>query len=115
MSLLFFRVFQLLYEDFAFEPINQTRKLFRFLGWSFTPIIENFIMSTTSVLTEPIDLDVFNTRRNSKTTAFKWRAFLPFKDAEKIQKYCGESMRKIGYRIFFTPKDYKNLSIHIIN
>ena len=68
------------YEDFSSDPVNNTRKIFDFLGFNFSQQVSQFLESHTQTA-RPGTL----TFRDTKTAPFKWTEKLNKTEVLKIQ------------------------------
>ena len=68
------------YEDFSLDPINNTRKIFDFIGFNFSQEMNEFLESHTK--TERQGTDTF---RDTKTAPFKWTEKFNKTEVLKIQ------------------------------
>jgi len=90
------------YEDLALNVTEGSKDLLSFFGLSFTPSVEKFIRSHTSLSSR----NAFDTYRNSTEAALHWRSDLNFAQVEAIQASCGRVMSLYGYR---TARDAEHL------
>ena len=101
------------------DPFGTTDLLLKFLDLAPNKLIETFIeqhtqtsrssLETTTMTTDRIDTTTsskeenskqslpYGTTRNSKSTAFRWKKKMKYKDISKVQKVCKKPMRMLGY------------------
>ncbi len=60
-------------------------------------LIENIILKSTNENPKSLIDARFSTKRNSKYMAFEWRKNIKSDDISKVQHYCEESMKLLGY------------------
>lgn len=53
----------------------------------------------------------FDIQRKSDRRSFRWRTKMPFKEVVNLQKKCGSTLTKSGYRIFKSKEEFTNLNI----
>ena len=116
------RIHLIRYEDLSVDPFGTTDHLLKFLDLAPNKLIETFIeqhtqtsrntTETSTITANAIDTTTtlkdekskqgsnslpYGTTRNSKSTAFKWKKKMKYKDISKVQKVCKKPMRMLGY------------------
>ena len=56
----------------------------------------------------------YGTYRNSKTTAFAWKAKMDINYIHKIQDSCHDPMKKLGYNFIKSPAERDNPDFDIV-
>ncbi|KAL7637835.1 UNVERIFIED_CONTAM: hypothetical protein RMT77_011447 [Armadillidium vulgare] len=106
------RYYRVRYEDLALNPIEETKKLYKFVGLKYTIFTELLIRSTS--FDDSLTSDPFALRRRSSSRAFRWRNVMSFDQVQRIQEHCQDVLEKLNYRIFNTIEEYKNSSIPVL-
>ncbi|XP_045198558.2 carbohydrate sulfotransferase 3-like [Mercenaria mercenaria] len=97
------------YEDIAERPLETTRALTEFAGLRFVKSMQTFIEKQTHASR---DSGPYATqRRNSKTTAKKWRTLIDPEMAKYTYNACKTSNFVLGYLPLLSVKALRNLTI----
>ncbi|XP_061706489.1 carbohydrate sulfotransferase 4-like [Cydia pomonella] len=88
------RLMVLRMEDLSLDPKSTTLRLFKFLGLSMTPEVEQFLDSHTTLQAG----GAYETFRVSRDVPFKWKNILHYDYVEEIQIACKQAMELWGYR-----------------
>ncbi|XP_061714519.1 carbohydrate sulfotransferase 4-like [Cydia pomonella] len=91
------RLMVLRYEELALEPTTTTLRLFKFLGLSLTPAVDEFLHSHTNIEVAGVS----STFRVSRDVPFRWKNALDYEYVEEIQMACKEAMELWGYRMAY--------------
>lgn len=87
------------YDDLAKNPIETTRKMYRFAGFDMLSSILEWVVRNTSPSKEELlkeKEDVFSSVRNSSTIADQWRRQAPIERTRLIEKHCNEVFDLLG-------------------
>ena len=85
------------YEDLAFNPEIMSQKLYKFLDLEYPTEIEDWIKNSTH---ENITSKAtFDTKRNSREAAEKWRQQVPVTAVQAMQDVCQEAMEQFSYTL----------------
>ncbi|XP_033746107.1 uncharacterized protein LOC117331483 [Pecten maximus] len=99
------------YERFSNDPIDKTRKMFRFLNLNFTTKILEYVKSTT--LNESVRENCYYCikRTNAGLASTKWRVDLPHPHVQRIDRQCMKLYRIVGFVAMKDSNSLRNLSI----
>ena len=84
------------YEDFAYNPMQMTQRLYNFLGIDLSPSVAAFIERSTHVDRKGGG-SPYGVRRDSAKTAENWRTYLSFSYVDKVQSVCRRTLEDFGY------------------
>ena len=99
------------FEDFVWDPIKKTREIFDFVGLNITDSVVSWLKNSTSSLHED-NLWIWvpqGLSRNPMSVLNHWRKNLPFEQVELIQKLCHPALKKLGYEIYDSEEELRNL------
>ncbi|KAK7067132.1 hypothetical protein SK128_006568 [Halocaridina rubra] len=100
------------YEWLVLDVENASRDLHSWLGLPFTIYAANFIAThSMGFRVDPTITMPFSTFRNSSSNAFQWRKDLEYEIMMNIQNDCKEVLKDLGYRIYGSINDYRNLEL----
>ena len=114
----------------SLDPFGTTDDLLKFLGLPKHQLVEKFIVQhtktmrdlttttdsadTTSMTTHKMEklmqekATPYNTSRNSKATAFRWKKTMKSRDIAKVQRACKKQMKMLGYNLMTDIEKDKN-------
>ncbi|XP_005103643.1 carbohydrate sulfotransferase 6 [Aplysia californica] len=108
------RILTIRYEDLAESPIPVARKLYEFAGIPWSDDVEARTREITGPTNESFREQKFGTKRkNSSTTATKWRSKIDLPFALNLQVECSGAMGKYGYRKVTSLSDVRNVNISL--
>ena len=90
------RVVLIRYEDFAYNPSMWAERLYRFLGREIPKEVQEFIAKNTNGSGKET---IWNTSRNSSTTAESWREKISMSQLNFIQNECSTVLDALGYKL----------------
>ncbi|UYV70508.1 hypothetical protein LAZ67_7003360 [Cordylochernes scorpioides] len=100
------RITILRYEDISVNPLENSRKIYSWIGIEKLPNeVEDFIKTHTNASLdkesrprgqEKLAL-AYTTKRNSKETAFAWQKQLPIGLLEELQAHCKDVYQNLNY------------------
>ncbi|XP_076801917.1 carbohydrate sulfotransferase 1-like [Clavelina lepadiformis] len=100
------------HEDFALDPIGVSAKIYDFVGINFPDSMKSWLRKATSSENKD-DLSLKNpqgTNRDSMAVLSRWRESLSFEKVKAVQEICKEVMPKLGYRLFNSENELRNIS-----
>ncbi|CAL4125612.1 unnamed protein product, partial [Meganyctiphanes norvegica] len=93
------RYLRLRYEDLVDRPLEETRKVFNFMGVEFNERAQLYLKNHTGI--NPVHAvgnhGYLNTYRDASFRHDKWKDHLGNRDLEYIQDICGAVMNELGY------------------
>ena len=87
------------YEDLAKDPIETTKKMYRFAGFEMALGVIDWVVRNTSPTKEELlkeMKDKFSSVRNSSAVADQWRREAPIERTKIIEKHCKEAFELLG-------------------
>ncbi|XP_002741773.1 carbohydrate sulfotransferase 1-like [Saccoglossus kowalevskii] len=98
------------YEDFAENPINKSRKLYKFLGLDLPATVIDWLNNNTKINKGN---NPYSTSRDSIKTAHAWKYRLPFNIARQIETLdsCRDLMNFAGYTLSKDEHEFQNKSV----
>ncbi|CAL8381134.1 unnamed protein product [Gadus morhua 'NCC'] len=100
------------YEDIARFPLQKAVEMYNFAGIPFTSKVKAWILSNTQASKETGGL--YSTQKKSSEQVEKWRANIPFKIAQVVQKVCGSTLKLFGYKFVSSEEMLTDKSISLI-
>ncbi|XP_033745683.1 carbohydrate sulfotransferase 1-like [Pecten maximus] len=100
----------LIYERFAFDPVESSRRLFEFISLRFTTELKLVVKSLTLTKFEKSGCYWCAKRTNSYLTANKWRQQVLLKHIKKVDKICSTTYQRLGYRTLPNEAVLRNIS-----
>ena len=97
------RYYLLKYEDFAESPVKVAEDLYRFVGLPFPAKVRDWLVENTQ--TEHSNMGVFDTHKNSRTTAKHWMADLSELEIHQVENECMDVMERLGYEPYGKLKE----------
>lgn len=91
------------YEDLSLKPQETTAEIFKFLGLPFHFNVKSFIENHTNLsnihptMRKKL-LGTYSTYRDSSKTPYAWKKELDPKEISKIEKYCEQPLKLLGYQ-----------------
>ncbi|KAF2347276.1 Sulfotransferase domain [Trinorchestia longiramus] len=107
------RYFRLRYEDLALSPIVKMKEILKFIGEPLTARLLAGFREHTSAFSDRTAHELFSTRKLTRTLPFLWRLRANFSLVTEIQNACEDVVLKLGFRIFRTEEEYKNVSVSV--
>lgn len=92
-----------LYEDIAARPIETARKLFEFIGTTFTPKAKEYILNITSA-NKTDNCNICTTRSNSKEHINAWRKKITNEFRKIIEQRCSYILQRF-YNSSYSAND----------
>ena len=86
--------------------------MLNFFDLSPNKLTENIILKSKNKNPKSLIYDRFTTKRNSKYMAFEWRKNIKNVDISKVQHFCSESMKSLGYSPMIIISIYKYEEIY---
>jgi len=102
------------YEDMSMEPIEQTSRIYDFIGMKISPEIEEFLKKSTT--TQDLEsnhrsdqkfMQIYTTSRNSKIAMNEWRSKIDKELFDRVQLDCETMMKDFGYKHYQSVEDLK--------
>ena len=90
------RIQTLMYEDLASNPIETSKKLFKFIGTTFSKAAEEYIINIT-MAGNPDGCSICSTRSNSTLHIDKWRTKIKPSFQNIIETICIFVLRRYNY------------------
>ena len=99
------------YEDFVLNPLGKTLKIYEFVGIEMTMNIKHWLDTAMSVTNEKnlSKTSPMGLKRNVMSVLNTWRAESSFEDVLTMQRNCEWVLDKLGYKIFRTEKELRDL------
>ena len=97
------RILTLRYEDIAENPAPSVQKMYEFVGLELTDAGRAFIRNKTQSSGE--ECMWCTERRNSSSTAYRWRSEVSFDRMQVIDRNCAEVYAMMGFRAYDTQDD----------
>ncbi|ESO98928.1 hypothetical protein LOTGIDRAFT_231254 [Lottia gigantea] len=104
------RVRVLVFEKFAYNPIETTKILYDFVGFNFTYKIARFVDSVTRA-GSPTPCPLCTSQGSSYHTSQKWRTFFNIEQVRRFDEHCSEVFQRVGFTRFQTQDDLVNFNI----
>ena len=92
------RVTTVLYEEIAAKPIETSRKLYDFIGTTFTKHAEEYVFNSTMAGNDII-CPICTSRANSSVYVDKWKSQMSPKFIQLIQERCKDIMNYYNYTL----------------
>ena len=87
------------YEDLAMAPIVESQRIYDFVGLPFPSNVKQWINKKLSIDSEDNeDGRTFNTKKNPKDVALRWREEINASFVGEIQESCKKNMALLGYK-----------------
>ena len=87
------------YEDLAMAPIAESKRIYDFVGLSFPANVKQWINKKLSIDSDDNqDGKTFNTKKNPKDVALRWRDEINESFVGEIQDSCVKNMDLLGYK-----------------
>ena len=107
------------YEDYAANPVEQAKNLYKFLNIPFSPKVLEWLDYSTKVDHKIMQIAKkrfplryeYSTRRDSFETARQWRRELSWEEVIRIQTLCGDVIEQLGYKLLNSERMMNNLNI----
>ena len=90
------RILTVHYEDIASNPVDTSRKLFDFIGTTFSKEVEEYIINIT-MAGNPDGCNICSTRSNSKRHIDEWRTKIEPSFQSIIEQRCNYVLRRYKY------------------
>ena len=84
------------YEDLATDTEKELRKLYEFVGVSFSWEVKSHMLRLTHSYSS---IDFFGLGRNPKFNINHWKNQLKYEDVQEIERYCGKFMKAMNYSL----------------
>ncbi|XP_021362871.1 carbohydrate sulfotransferase 1-like [Mizuhopecten yessoensis] len=104
----------LMYEKFAKDPIDVSKRLFEFLDIDFTEYLQFFVKTVTHVDLDKTGCYWCTKRTNSRETATRWRRGIEYSHVKKIDDQCSDVYNELGYMKIRNEHHLRNMSLSII-
>ena len=91
------QVIVLRFEDFANNPMKESKNLFKMLNLEFSPNVKKFIASHTKL--PPNGSETISKVRNSKAVAVSWKNYLSTEEIDELQEKCATVFKEAGYEL----------------
>ncbi|KAJ8247004.1 hypothetical protein GJAV_G00257670 [Gymnothorax javanicus] len=89
---------RLRYEDLVLYPVEELQRLYRFSNLTSFPKIEKFVVNMTRGEGYSSEKPFVISSRDAKEAIFAWRERLNVEQVNRVQAYCSEVMRRLGYQ-----------------
>ncbi|KAI1885106.1 hypothetical protein AGOR_G00216770 [Albula goreensis] len=89
---------QIRYEDLVLYPVEELRRLYRFTNLTSSPIIEKFVLNMTRGEGYSSEKPFVISSRDAKEAIYAWRERLNVEQIARVEAYCSEVMRRLGYQ-----------------
>nr|XP_054764892.1 carbohydrate sulfotransferase 2-like [Lytechinus pictus] len=83
------------YEDFALAPLQESQRIYEFIGMPFTTHLKGFINNITHPKSS--NPSIFSTSKNAQATANKWKKYLTLQERRQITKECLDVLQFLGH------------------
>lgn len=102
------------YEDLARNPLQKTKEIYDFLGFSMEKNVEEWIRNNTRGSNDISAKHKYGTVRDSAATAESWRLKLSPEIVDHTQTVCQQVLEELGYRLVNSPEELRNMSISVV-
>ena len=83
------------FEDFAESPLQVTKEIYKFAGWSLPRKVLDWVDKNTHPTKKK--KGIFDTKKDSKATAQHWLQDLSRMEIQQIEKECKDVLEMMGY------------------
>lgn len=99
------------YEDLSLSPEKETKKIFQFIGLNYSNSVDTFLKTHTTTgffnSRKKLSSSTYSTIRNSKVSAFAWKATIKPNLLEEVEEHCSRVMNLMGYKPLDRHNKYK--------
>ena len=97
------RILTVRYEDIAENPIASAEDMYKFVGLQMTDAGRSYIYNITNGLADTCP--ICTVRKNSTSTAYKWRSKVSYDSIQTIDKNCANVYDMMGFRPYVNKDD----------